>query len=221
MPYNQAWNEAAPLGSAPANTLDTIIQNVKVSLRERLEQCIPDFGDDLVEPKRIRIDTGTLVERPEVPEFPGHLYYSTDNRFLYIGAGGAWVPFESTDITVFGASGYTYDPDEATAAARKGTLKAVGQVLYLTIRGANTSGIGNFGVNLTDFNPLYDSTKVIAAFATAYDISGAARNVANNSSNLDSANDYWYFHVTDMAGADVVGSGVVVHAMLVMEAVEE
>lgn len=52
MAYNVAWDESLPDGDiTAADDLDTELQNLKTSLRERLEQVIPDFGDDLVDPK--------------------------------------------------------------------------------------------------------------------------------------------------------------------------
>lgn len=54
MAYSIPWDEASPDGAiTPAADLDVEIQDVKTSLRERLEQVIPDFGDDLVDPKVI------------------------------------------------------------------------------------------------------------------------------------------------------------------------
>lgn len=58
MVYSQSWDEGAPLGTADAGTLETIIQNLKIGLRERLEQVIPDFGNDGVDPKTL--DAGQL-----------------------------------------------------------------------------------------------------------------------------------------------------------------
>jgi hypothetical protein len=51
MAYTVPWNEATPDGSEDADTLDTEIQNLKRSLRERLEDFFPDWSDDGVDPK--------------------------------------------------------------------------------------------------------------------------------------------------------------------------
>lgn len=37
MPATAAWDETQPLGSAPAATLDTIIQELKRDIRQRME----------------------------------------------------------------------------------------------------------------------------------------------------------------------------------------
>jgi hypothetical protein len=51
MVYNIAWDESQPDGSEAANTIDTEIQQLKESIRERLEDLIPDWDDDGVDPK--------------------------------------------------------------------------------------------------------------------------------------------------------------------------
>lgn len=52
--YTKSWDESAPIGATtPAADLDVIIQDLKIALRERLEQVIPDFGNDGVDPKVI------------------------------------------------------------------------------------------------------------------------------------------------------------------------
>lgn len=54
MAYLQPWDEGTPVGSTElGEDLDTIIQNLKISMRERLEDVIPDWSDDLVQPKTI------------------------------------------------------------------------------------------------------------------------------------------------------------------------
>jgi hypothetical protein len=51
MAYTVAWNESEPDGTEAANTLETELQNIKISLRERLEDFFPDWSDDGVDPK--------------------------------------------------------------------------------------------------------------------------------------------------------------------------
>ena len=52
--YSVAWNEAAPVGSTTdASTIDTELQNVKVSIRERLEDVVNDWTDNTVDPKTL------------------------------------------------------------------------------------------------------------------------------------------------------------------------
>jgi hypothetical protein len=60
MVYNIAWDEAQPDGSEAANTLDTEIQELKESIRERIEDIIPDWANDAVDPKVL---STTAVER--------------------------------------------------------------------------------------------------------------------------------------------------------------
>ena len=54
MAYAIAWNEAAPVGaSVNASTIDTELQNLKKSVRERIEQVIPSWDTDGTDPKII------------------------------------------------------------------------------------------------------------------------------------------------------------------------
>lgn len=48
MAYSTVWDETAPLGSVAANTIDTIVQNMKRDLRERLNEAFIDFTADPV-----------------------------------------------------------------------------------------------------------------------------------------------------------------------------
>lgn len=57
MAYTVPWDEGSPIGaSTPANTIDTELQNLKISMRERLEDLINDWANDLVDPKTFNLD---------------------------------------------------------------------------------------------------------------------------------------------------------------------
>ena len=68
MVYSVAWNEASPAGaSTNANTLDTELQNLKISIRERMDNILHasgDWGTDGEEPKLL--DVLALAGTPEV-----------------------------------------------------------------------------------------------------------------------------------------------------------
>lgn len=51
MAYSKAWNESLPDGSENANTLETIIQDFKIAMRERLEDLIDNWTNDATDPK--------------------------------------------------------------------------------------------------------------------------------------------------------------------------
>ncbi len=52
MAYSIPWDEAGPSGATtPADTIDTELQNLKISIRERIESIICDWSDDSVDPK--------------------------------------------------------------------------------------------------------------------------------------------------------------------------
>lgn len=66
MPFGQAWNEAQPDGDTTLRSdVDTVIQNLKVAIRERLDQVITSFGNDLVDPKKL-ISSSVSLNRAEV-----------------------------------------------------------------------------------------------------------------------------------------------------------
>lgn len=46
MPFSVPWDETQPPGTAPANTLDTIIQQLKRDIRERMNTLISDWTTD-------------------------------------------------------------------------------------------------------------------------------------------------------------------------------
>lgn len=52
MAYTRSWDESLPDGSEDANTIETIIQNLKVDIRERMNDLVDDWpNDDPQQPK--------------------------------------------------------------------------------------------------------------------------------------------------------------------------
>lgn len=51
MVYSEAWDEANPVDSTDADTIDDEIRSLKIALRERLEDLIDDWTNDGVDPK--------------------------------------------------------------------------------------------------------------------------------------------------------------------------
>lgn len=51
MTFRIPWDETTPPGSAPADTIDDGIRDVKIAIGERLDQLL-DWRDDTVDPKR-------------------------------------------------------------------------------------------------------------------------------------------------------------------------
>ena len=57
MAYGVAWNEAAPIGATtPAADIDTELQNLKISIRERMDNLIGsgNWANDAVDPKVVQ-----------------------------------------------------------------------------------------------------------------------------------------------------------------------
>jgi hypothetical protein len=92
MSYSRDWSESTPPGTAPANTLDTIIQHVKTDVRERIASVIPGWTDDAESPKRVVVYSGILGDRPSGGDaHTGELFFATDTGELYVYDGSGWV----------------------------------------------------------------------------------------------------------------------------------
>lgn len=91
MPYTREWDEASPPGTAPANTLDTIIQHLKTDMRERLSQVVRGWSDDDVDPKGIKFQTGNAASRPSADLEVGFAYFASDISELSIWDGTEWI----------------------------------------------------------------------------------------------------------------------------------
>ena len=65
MPYAKPWNESVPDGDDLVADLDTVVQDFKIAVRERLEDVIPGFSNDAVQPKTLAASalTPTGVQR--------------------------------------------------------------------------------------------------------------------------------------------------------------
>ena len=114
MPYSQTWDASAPDGAiTPAADIDAEFQNLKVALGERLAQIMPEWADDLEDPKKIAIVIGTAAARPATPDFAGEMYFASDIATLYVAdSTPAWVatgglPDEGDDETTSSAFNVT------------------------------------------------------------------------------------------------------------------
>ena len=99
MAYTVPWDEASPDGAiTPAADIDVELQNLKTSVAERLEDVIPDWRDDLVDPKVLApyvIDNSSVWA---LYEFTGAQGIRSDgvpviiplNDQLTVGGDGVW-----------------------------------------------------------------------------------------------------------------------------------
>lgn len=108
MPYTREWDESSPPGTAPANTLDTIIQNFKTDMRERLAQVIVGWSDEDVDPKAIKLHAGNAASRPSTDLEAGQVYFSTDTSVVEVWSGSEWITIEGS--TGGGGGGGTSGP---------------------------------------------------------------------------------------------------------------
>jgi hypothetical protein len=93
MAYSKGWDASTPDGAiTPAADIDVEIQDTKVAVGERLAEFVPEWADDLAQPKKISIQSGDHSARPATPDFQGELWFSIDTQTLYIGnAALEWV----------------------------------------------------------------------------------------------------------------------------------
>jgi len=121
--YSIAWNEATPAGaSTNANTIDTEIQDLKKSLRERLEDMFPDWSDDSTDPKvfqRARV----VLSTPEVIS----------------NSSATFIPWDSANYDTEGTSTGFWDSGSATRLTIRvtGIYLVIGQISWET--GTGTS----------------------------------------------------------------------------------
>lgn len=58
MAYTNAWDETQPLGTAAANTLDDIIRQLKLDVRQRMESIVENWSAD---PVKLKGTTGKVL----------------------------------------------------------------------------------------------------------------------------------------------------------------
>lgn len=145
MAWSVNWDETSPDGDTVlASAIDTELQNLKVSVRERLEEFIDDWEDNGVEPKVLNrkwiISEGSLASRPASPLRAGEAYYASDVNQFYVASGGSW---DSVGITHLAGS---YDADAGTVSGESTAYRLVG----LAVTGTTSAG----GIVQVDFNDL-------------------------------------------------------------------
>lgn len=105
MPYTVPWDESSPDGAiTPAADIDVELQDLKTSLRERLEQVIPDFGNDLVDPKVI---PSTVIDNSTA--FCWAVYFASVSNQIIPNTGVATQVPLALGISVPGANPWTVD----------------------------------------------------------------------------------------------------------------
>jgi hypothetical protein len=97
-PLSRDWNESTPPGTAPANTLDTIIQHFKTDVRERVSVVIPGWANNGEDPKRVMLPGGLIAARP-AGLYTGEVYFASDTQTLSLWNGTEWVDIAFSTIT--------------------------------------------------------------------------------------------------------------------------
>jgi len=206
-------------------------RELKRALIEQLSTAYEGFpGDSTHQPGEpllfpiVSVMVGTFAQRPAVPTRQGHGWFDPDTGILYVGTRElVWQAVGVGDTnSLVSHRGFRYSPDELAAADRLGTAREVGEVLDLIIDGTTTA-LGTIGVDLTDFNPLYDSSKVVSVVVTPgfYGSSNAGRTIGHDTASSDPPEDMWFFRVANETGAAVVTTPVKFHAVFAMEPITE
>jgi hypothetical protein len=152
MAYTNAWDEAAPAGSADADTLDTIIQAKMKDMRERLEDAFPDWSDDAVDPKKVVVNSGTLANRPAVADSnTGEGYFATDTGDMYFFDGTDWIGGATADAIGMTAVN-TYN-DALGAGSKEVLAVVIDQVLTISFTGT-TDGSGDVTIDTGELTAL-------------------------------------------------------------------
>ncbi len=134
MAYNVAWNEATPVGSSVnANTLDTELQELKESVRERMDDLLDsttDWNNDAHEPKLLNLasalggpDVGELIGTPSV----ARVYASGDQTIATASATDLEFDLETLDT---GSYHDNVTNNERFTITDAGYYRIRGQILY-------------------------------------------------------------------------------------------
>lgn len=140
MAYTRAWDETAPLGSAAASSIDTIFQQLKTDLRERLNEVVVDFTADPVVPKegKGRVYYGTAADRAALTGMvEGQVWYESDTRVIWVYTGAAWIIAAGPA----GCRGYN------NAGGFTNILAAATYNFIMDTELWDLGGYGNFGTN--------------------------------------------------------------------------
>ena len=186
--YGVAWNESAPVGSTTdASTIDTEIQNLKVSIRERMNNILHstgDWGTDSEEPKLV--DIAALAGTPVVALVyaSGALTLADSTALILLWNSEtldtATLHSTSTDTGRFTIITAGYYRLVASIQVEAGSA-AADIALRLRKNGVNIR-IVNTPVIASDNTTLYINEVVLAAAADYYDLqmhqtSGQAMNI--------------------------------------------
>lgn len=180
MAYTVGWDESAPLGSAAANTIDTEFQNLKLSIRERLEDTFPQWGNDSVDPKKVHVHSGTAANRPTTSLSTGQVYFATDTKTISVYSGSAWV--EATGQGVLKVGDTSSRPAANDVAAPLFYYDNEAFVLYINdgtqwLSSGGAAGGGGVGTIVTDTEIGVQSIGASATVAWTVDV-GDVRNAA-------------------------------------------
>lgn len=187
MAYTNNWDETDPDGAVvAASDIDREIRQVKVDVRERLEQVIPGFGDDSVDPKVMgegtaRLTVDTSGNRPSTPSLEGEAFFESDNDNLYVaepdGSGGLQWAIVSLDPTVQLAQISEYDDSQA-AGSKETTSSEFNDVLLLHVSGTTDSN-GLITVDTAELSGSWDPGLIWADQVIAVPDAASVSNVAN------------------------------------------
>jgi hypothetical protein len=113
MAYTIPWDEASPDGAiTPAADIDVELQNLKTSIRERIEDVIPDWANDGVDPKTIPLVDSQycIAQVPYTPAsvapaqtFPVTIIHNENGGFV-LGSDGIVLPEDGVYSITGGAS---------------------------------------------------------------------------------------------------------------------
>lgn len=194
MPYSTPWDEASPPGSALANTLDTIIQNVKRDIRERMSDIVADFTTDPILRLRCKVyrsvglfgvtqdadqvitfDTGNALE--EFDEGGLHDLVTTPSR-LTIPSNGTKSLWLISAGARFTGSEVTIAPMTVELSIRKDGTTKIATVRHEVLSVDNSTIDTSIQVMAYDYKPSSG-----AYYELLYQVSEPNRNIAAGAAN--------------------------------------
>jgi hypothetical protein len=139
MAYTIPWDEASPDGAiTPAADIDVELQNLKTSIRERIEDVIPDWANDGVDPKTIPLVDSQycIAQVPNTPvstaiqTFPVTIIHDENGGFA-LASGGIELP-EDGVYSITGGAGIACAPGVSIVIFAKITGTGIPVVSQMT-----------------------------------------------------------------------------------------
>lgn len=149
MAYSRSWSEGTPTGSSNPSTIDEELRNLKLAFRERIEDLLPDWANDGVDPKLVNQSFIQIHSLADVTIFPapvrdGIVSFGKRERTLQVARSSAW---RSTSPLTF-----TYNPSSPAGSRVTGESANGGIHICVLNDVAYVASTGTYVIDYTEFS---------------------------------------------------------------------